>query len=65
MAKAITHHNIKEIFDGLHDNLEVLKYATISVNEDSNITSEEKEVICESVNKLRALLIELECDFSI
>ncbi|MBN1330995.1 MAG: hypothetical protein JXA54_16100 [Candidatus Heimdallarchaeota archaeon] len=65
MAKAITHHNIKEIFDGLHDNLETLKYATIAVNDDANITSEEKEVICESVNKLRALLIELECDFTI
>ena len=61
MAKAIQHHSLKEIFDGLHDNIDQIKERI----KNEELANDEKDSISNSVNKIRELLIELECDWSI
>ncbi|NHK32267.1 MAG: hypothetical protein FK730_13010 [Asgard group archaeon] len=62
--KPIDHHSLKQIFDGLHDNMTFINYALKQILVDEEISDSDKDQICDSVNKMRHLLIELECDFS-
>ena len=62
--KPVNHHSLKQIFDGLHDNMTYINYALKQILIDEEISESDKDQISDSVNKMRHLLIELECDFS-
>jgi hypothetical protein len=64
VVKSVNHHSLKQIFDGLHDNMTYINYALKQILMDEIISESDRNQICESVNKMRHLLIELECDFS-
>ncbi len=60
----IPHHSLKQIFDGLHDNMSHITYAIQHVVIYEELSDKDKDQICDAINELRQLLIELECDFN-
>lgn len=63
-VKPIPHHSQKQIFDGLHENMKAINYAIQHVVIYNELSDFDRDQIYDSINELKELLIELECDFS-